>query len=111
MNLVKITDCPNYDKIVNFLYLENDIVSKLLIEYYQEYVFNIKSEKSKLKIDGIMGLYTDKEDFYKYVQNYFDISNNNEIYDNYDKVIRKLVKVYQEYEINALKNIKNSRWL
>ena len=111
MNLVKITDCPNYDKIVNFLYLENDIVSKLLIEYYQEYVFNIKSEKSKLKIDGIMGLYTDKEDFYKYVQNYFDISNNNEIYDNSDKVIRKLVKVYQEYEINALKNIKNSRWL
>ena len=79
MNLVKITDCPNYDKIVNFLYLENDIISKLLIEYYQEYVFNIKSEKSKLKIDSIMSLYADKEDFYKYVQNYFDISNNNEI--------------------------------
>ena len=111
MNLVKITDCPNYDKIVNVLYLENDIISKLLIEYYQEYVFNIKSEKSKLKIDSIMSLYADKEDFYKYVQNYFDISNNNEIYDSYDKVIRKLVKVYQEYEINALKNIKNSRWL
>lgn len=110
MSVISIDSCPNYDKIVNFLYLENDIISKFLINCYQEYLFNIKSEKSKLKIDNIMGLYTDKEDFYKYVQNYFDLSNN-EIYDSYDKVVRKLIKVYKEYEEEKLKKIKNSRWL
>ncbi len=103
--------CKNYDKIVNFLYLENDIISKLLINYYQEYIFNIKSEKSKKKLDEIMNLYTDKGDFYKFIQTFFSLNNSNEIYDNYDKVIRKLLKLYKQYENDTSKKIKNSRWL
>ena len=103
--------CKYYDKIVNFLYLENDIISKLLIHYYQEYVFNTKSEKSKIKLDEIMSLYTDKEDFYKYVQNVFDLKKSNEIYDNYDKIIRKMLKIYKNYENYKLTKIENSRWL
>ncbi len=109
--MITINCCKHYDKIVNFLYLENDTISKLLIDYYQEYVFNIKSEKSKIKLDEIMNLYTDKEDFYKYVQNAFDLKKNNEIYDNYDKVIRKLLKIYKQYENDRLVKIENSRWL
>ena len=108
--MITINCCKYYDKIVNFLYLENDIISKLLINYYQEYIFNIKSEKSKIKLDEIMNLYTDKEDFYKYVQDVFDLKNN-EIYDNYDKVIRKLLKIYKDYEKYKLSKIENSRWL
>ena len=105
--MITLNCCKHYDKIVNFLYLENDIMSKLLIDYYQEYVFNIKSEKSKIKVDNIMNLYTDKEDFYKYVQ----LKLQDDIYDNYEKVIRKLVKIYNEYENDKLKKVKNSRWL
>ncbi len=105
--MITISCCKHYDKIVNFLYLENDIVSKLLIDYYQEYVFNIKSEKSKIKVDEIMNLYTDKEDFYKYVQ----IKMKDDIYDNYERVIRKLIKTYNEYESDKLKKINNTRWL
>ena len=103
--------CKYYDKIVNFLYLVNDIISKLFIHYYQEYVFNTKSEKSKIKLDEIMSLYTDKEDFYKYVQNIFDLKKSNEIYDNYDKIIRKMLKIYKNYENYKLTKIENSRWL
>lgn len=105
--MITIKCCKHYDKIVNFLYLENDIMSKLLIDYYQEYVFNIKSEKSKVKVDEIMNLYTDKEDFYKYVQ----LKLQDDIYDNYEKVIRKLIKIYNEYENDKLKKVQNSRWL
>ena len=105
--MITISCCKHYDKIVNFLYLENDIISKLLIHYYQEYVFNIKSEKSKIKVDEIMNLYTDKEDFYKYVQ----LKLKDEIYDNYERVIRKLIKIYNEYESDKLKKVNNTRWL
>ena len=105
--MITINCCKHYDKIVNFLYLENDIISKLLINYYQEYVFNIKSEKSKIKVDEIMNLYTDKEDFYKYVQ----LKLQDDIYDNYEKVIRKLIKIYNEYENDKLKKVNNTRWL
>ncbi len=109
--MITINCCKHYDKIVNFLYVENDIISELLINYYQEYVFNIKSEKSKAKLDEIMSLYTDKDDFYKYVQKFFTLENNNSIYDSYDKVIRKLLKIYKQYEIDKLARIENSRWL
>lgn len=109
--MITISCCKHYDKIVNFLYLENDTISKLLINYYQEYVFNVKSEKSKIKIDNIMNLYTDKEDFYKYVQKFFDLGKSNEIYDNYDKIVRKLVRVHKQYECDRLTKIENSRWL
>lgn len=105
--MTTIECCKYYDKIVNFLYLENDIISKLLIDCYQEYVFNIKSEKSKIKLDEIMNLYTDKDEFYKCVQ----LKLKDDIYDNYEKVIRKLVKIYNEYENDKLKKVKNSRWL
>ncbi len=105
--MILITCCKHYDKAVNFLYLENDIISKLLIEYYQEYVFNIKSEKSKIRVDKIMCIYTEKEDFYDYVQERLQ----EDIYDNYDKVIRKLIKIYKQFEIDKLKKVKNTRWL
>ena len=58
-----------------------------------------------------MSLYTDKEDFYKYVQNIFDLKKSNEIYDNYDKIIRKMLKIYKNYENYKLTKIENSRWL
>lgn len=102
---------PNYDKIVNFLYEENDIISKYLIECYQEYIFNIKNKKSKLIIDDVMNEYIKKEEFYKYVFNHFNPSFSSELYDSYDKVIRKLINLHKEYETNTLKKINNTRWL
>lgn len=108
---LKLKDCPNYDKIVNFLYEENDTISKLLIHCYQEYSFTIKSNKSRLHIDEIMNLYTDKGDFYKFIQNYFDVSKSNELFDSYDKLIIKLNRLYKTYEEEKLKKVKNARWL
>jgi len=104
-----IESSPNYDKIVNFLYEDNDIVSKLLIDYYRQYLFNIKSNKNKLNIDNIMNIYTDKEDFYKYIQEYF--INSDEIYDTYDRAIRLLNKLYRQFEYERIRKIKNARWL
>ena len=87
-------ECPNYDEIVNFLYSGNDEISKYLIDCYQEYIFNVKSLKSKINIDNIMKEYIEKKDFYKYVQNYFDVCKNADIFNSYDKVVRKLFKLY-----------------
>lgn len=106
-----MTLTPNYDKIVNFLYEESDIISKYLIECYQEYIFKIKSRKSKLIIDNVMMEYTKKEEFYKYVINHFNPNFSSELYDSYDKVIRKIINLYKDYEKNTLKKINNTRWL
>ena len=105
---VKLKYTPNYDKIVNFLYEESDEISNKLIECYQEYIFNIKNKKCKEKIDIVMDEYTNKDFFYKYVQDYF---SNNDLYDTYDKIVIKLNKLYKDFEEEKYKNIKTARWL
>ena len=70
--------------------------------------YNIKNKKCKEAIDIVLNEYTDKSDFYKYVQDYF---NNNDLYDNYDKIVSILNKLYKEYEEYKYKSIKNARWL
>lgn len=109
--MIDIQSSPNYDKIVNFLYEDNDLISKLLIDNYQEYLSHIKSKKSKKEMDEIMNCYTEKEDFYKKVQGYFNLEENHELLDSYDKVIRKLRILYKTWKEEKFKTMKSARWL
>ena len=96
----------NYDKIVNFLYEENDAITKKIIESYQEYIFSIKNNKCKKNIDKVLSEYILKENFYKYVKENFD---NEVLYSTYDIVIKKISMCYKNYYDTY--TIKNSRWL
>lgn len=109
--MIDIKSSPNYDKIVNFLYEDNDLISKLLIDNYQEYLTHVKSKQSKKEIDEMMNCYTEKTDFYKKVQEYFDLEENHELLDSYDKVIRKFRNVYKEWKEEKFKTMKSARWL
>lgn len=106
--LRKVNLSKNYDTIINFLYEENNEISKFLIECYQEYIFNIKNKKSISNIDNIMNEYVKKNGFYRFVNNYFKTDNK---YNSFDKIILQLNKLYKEYEEDKIKNIKNTRWL
>lgn len=99
---------PNYDKITNFLYEEDELFSKMLVDIYQQYIFNIKTIKSKIYIDEIMGLYIDKSNFYEFVRNNLSIDK---LYNPYEKVIKELKELYKKYEEDKLKKVNNARWL
>lgn len=108
---VKIAkNSPNYDKIVNFLYEDSDIISDMLISCFRDYILDNKL-KNKKKFDEIMNLYTDKGDFYRFVQSYYKDGNENDIFDSYDRVYNKLLKLFQMYEEEKMKKIDNTRWL
>lgn len=103
-----LTNIENYNDISNFLYKDSSPITKILINSYQEYIFNIKSSRSKKNIDKIMKLYIEDNEFYKYVTNNIKIE---EIYLPFDKVIKKFSDTYKKYEIEKYKNIRNTRWL
>ena len=109
--MMDIKSSPHYDKIVEFLYEDNDLISKLIISHYQDYLANIKSKQSKLNIDHIMDVYTEKEEFYKYVQNYFDLEVNQDLLDSYDKVMLRIIKLYKLFEEERIKAINSARWI
>lgn len=101
-----INNSPNYDKIVNFLYQENDEISKILIENYQEYLFG--NNKNKKKLDMIFDIYTNKDEFYRYIQSYF-LEYNDELYNL--KLMSNICKLYDNFEKEKLSKIDNVRWL
>lgn len=108
-NLIIEKYSPNYDKIVNFLYEKDDIISKMLIEYYQDYLFG-KNNRNKRKLDSVLDLYTDKSDFYRYVENYFTLYEN-DLFDDSSKVMNKLIKIYDTFESEGLKKVNKARWI
>lgn len=94
------------DKILNFLYEDNDEISKKLIECYQELMFN-KNKNIKLFYQ-ILDEYTNKNGFYKYLQQNFP---DEDLYELNDQIIKKVISIYKRYQIDKLKVINNARWL
>lgn len=101
-----INNSPNYDKIVNFLYQETDEISKILVENYQEHLFG--NNKNKKKLDMIFDIYTNKDEFYHYIQNYFS-EFKDELYSS--KLMSIMSKLYDSFEKERLSKIDNARWL
>jgi len=99
---------PNYDKIVNFLYEDDDFVSNRLISIYRDYLFG-NNNRYKKKLDMVLGVYTDKQDFYRYIQEYFKKDDN--LLDTDEKILNKLNRLYDDFEKEKLKKINNTRWL
>lgn len=99
---------PNYDKIVNFLYEDDDFVSSRLITIYRDYLFG-NNNRYKKKLDMVLGSYTDKSEFYRYVEDYFRKDDN--LLDTDEKILNKLIHLYDEFEKEKLRKINNTRWL
>lgn len=109
--MIDVKSSLHYDKIVNFLYEDNNSISKLLIENYQEYLLWVKNKNSKKKMDIILDEYTEKKDFYRFVQNEFNLDVSNELLEGYDRVMRKLLKLYHQFEQDKLRKVNSTRWI
>ena len=100
--------CPNYDSIVDYEYKKNDTITKHLLDYYRNFVFNAKSEEldSLNKFDTALNGYLKSNNFYKKVQIYFSEMGNYE-----DDIILNLIKIYEKNEEETIKEIKNTKWI
>ena len=107
----KILDfCPNYNEIINCDFLEDDHLTKKLIEYYQDYIFNINHEDEKQtevvkKLDAALHRYIEDYRFAKSLKNTLNID---EIIHNNFSYLEQLMEYiinffcdYQEEEVNV----------
>lgn len=109
--------CPNFYKIVNFEYLENDFISENIINIYQEYVFNVDYTNSdNLKeikeLDKIIARYID--DYYFRVELQYNLKRvqikKNE--SNLLKVIiENIFRIFNLYEEGTTRKIHVTRWI
>lgn len=108
--------CPNFYKIVNFEYFEDDYLSEKLIDVYEDFVFKVdlskKNEVAKLEqLDIVLNKYIDDYFFRKELKESMLNIRMRKGEDVLTAIVNWIIGVFDNYEVGYTRNIYFSRWL
>lgn len=110
-----VTCCAHFDQIVNYDFFEEDILTKKLIQYYQDYVFNLDESDENLvlikDLDEAIYKYTEDYHFAKRLKEKLDVdvvTNDNFAY--LDKLMEYIIAFFKEYDDSSAATTP-TRWI
>lgn len=108
--------CPNFYKIINFEYFEEDLLSEKLVSVYEDFVFKTslydKKRVSKLEqLDMILNKYIDDYFFRKELKTEMKKIKIRKDEDILNAIVDWIIRVFDNYEVGYTRNIYFSRWL
>lgn len=109
--------CPNYYKIINEEFDENDVVTGKLIQIYSEFVFSVnvnnKEELNELeKINEAMTKYFSNEDFRRELTKLITEMKIKKDIDNIlFYIVKSINKTYKKYLENYTRNLYIPKWI
>jgi len=111
----KLKKCRNYNIIVNCEFLDDDLFSKKLVEFYKNAVVKAEGEVATEKIvkyDRVMRKYIEDYNFSKKLRNSVDVSSIlvSKI-DLTDAVLEYVVDFSSKYEEKIDEPVVNTRWI
>ena len=115
-NKLILKNCPNFYKIKNYEFDEDDYITLKIIGVYEDYIFNIDeknvNELDKVKeLDNIIGKYVDDYSFRKEIKNglmNLKIKRGSNII---DIITDSIISLYNNYEDGYTRNIYFARWI
>lgn len=115
-NKIILKHCPNFYKIINFEFLEEDSISAKLIDIYENFIFDVDVEsqsdiKTVEKLDFVINKYIDDYSFRKEMQRSL-LSIRVRQSDNIMKtIVDSIITAYDSYETGYTRNIYFARWI
>ena len=111
-----IENCPNFYKIVNFDYFEDDNFTASLIKIYRTYIFSIdplnEEELNKVfTLDKVLAKYIDDYIFRKTMKfelTQIKITNKDDLL---QKLVNSILGIFEKFEEGRTRNIYIARWL
>jgi len=107
--------CKNYNIITNCEFLEDDLFSKKLVEFYKNAVNRVSDEKSlnKLsKFDNIMRKYIEDYTFSKKLRNSIDVTSLLQSnVDLTDALLEYAIDFNDKYNADVDAPVVNTRWI
>ena len=109
--------CPNFNKIVNFDYIEEDTVSAKLIRIYKDYIFHANLQVSEdVKIvsdfDYVLGRYIDDYAFRKELRREIvHVKIKKTCTDILKAIVESILHIFDNYLENSTRNIVIARWI
>jgi hypothetical protein len=109
--------CPNFDEIVNCDFLEDDILTQKLIQYYQDFVFSINEQdeddiKFIQKLDAAMYKYIEDYRFAKKLKETLNVAAViDQEFTYLEQLMRYIINFFAEYELQEVRHIFHSKWI
>lgn len=109
--------CPNFNRIINLVYYEEDVVTERLINIYEKFIFscNIENEEeAKLvrEIDHVLGKYIDDYAFRKEMQvEIFRVKVRKTCSNMLKAVVEGIIRIFEKYQEDSTRSIYISRWI
>ncbi len=108
--------CPNFHKIVNYAYSEDDYISARLITVFQEYVFAVDlTDQQQINVieilDKTITKYIDDYFFRKEMKNSLKELKIKKDENIMESIVSYIIKTYNRYEEDFTRNIYISRWI
>ncbi|MBR1413629.1 MAG: hypothetical protein IJ574_03060 [Bacilli bacterium] len=108
--------CPNYYKIVNTDYTEDDIITEKIIKIYENYVCKINSnnldELNKLKVfDTAINKYIEDNMFRKEMKEKILTLRVKKTGDVLRNIVDSIIDIFENYIMFATRKINISRWI
>lgn len=117
MNREIIKHCPNFYKIMEFVPMENDSITKKILKIYQEYIFRIdlnnpEDVKMVQELDLVISKYIDDYIFRKaFQQQIVQVKIRRDVKDILKEMIKSIIKIFDKYEEDTTKIIYISHWI
>lgn len=115
-NKVILSHCPNFYKIINFEFFEDDYISQKLIQIYKDFIFDIDvSNKKDLKIieqlDFVINKYMEDYYFRKEMQNGMANIRVKKSDDMLRNIAVGVIECFDSYELSYTRTIYFARWI
>ena len=112
-----LSNCPNYDKIVNYEYEYGDTLSSKLIDWYRELIFscdgeNVNQLRIIYQIDHSLSMYVEDNQYKRGLSRILskdEVDLNNSIL--IQNVIKKIIEFTNQYERDEILELVSNKWL
>ncbi len=112
-----LSNCPNYDYIINYNYDENDILTSKLIDWYRELIFSARGEdESQLQIiralDHSLYLYVKDVKYKRKLRHLLSLEDISFTDKSLIKdAIKKIILFTNNYEKELILDVSSSKWI
>lgn len=109
--------CPNFYKIVNFNYDEDDYITEKIFSVYKDYIFKIDlSNSSDLemvkKLDYVLGRYIEDYLFRKELsKEIMHVKIKKDCSDILKAIVMSVIDIFDNYQEYSTRRIYISRWI
>lgn len=116
MNDILKKYCRNYYAIINCEFLDDDLFSKKLIDFYKNAISRVKNDNESLmkisKVDNVLKKYIDDYNFSKKLRNSIDVSTilKSKV-DLTDAVLEYAVSFSDKYDEEVELPVVNTKWI